>query len=99
MGSSGGGLVRKLSVVCLHNNGIIAEGILVTILHCVTPEPSLSAIYIVSSVGTSFPLNIRILTNGIVKGLTLNDTLRRQCCAGGGGELCSVRPALTTVYN
>ena len=53
MGSSGGGRVRKLSLVCLHNNAIVARGILVTILHCGTPEPHLSAIYIVSSVGTS----------------------------------------------
>ena len=54
MGSSGGGWVRKLSIVCLHNNAIVARGILVTRLHCGTPEPRLSAIYIVSSVGTSF---------------------------------------------
>ena len=54
MGSSSGGRVRKLSVVCLHNNAIVARGILVTKLHCGTPEPCLSAIYIVSSVGTSF---------------------------------------------
>ena len=54
MGSSGGGRVRKLSVVCLHNNAIIARGILVTVLHCGTSEPRLSATYIVSSVGTSF---------------------------------------------
>ena len=53
MGSSGGGRVRKLSMVCLHNNGIVARGILVTILHWRTPEPLLSATYIVSSVGTS----------------------------------------------
>ena len=51
--SSGGGRVRELSVVCLHNNAFVAKGILVTILHCGTPEPHLSAIYIVSSVGTS----------------------------------------------
>ena len=48
MGSSGGGQVRKLSVVCLHNNAIVARGILVIILHCGTPELRLSAIYIVS---------------------------------------------------
>ena len=54
MGSSGGGRARKLSVVCLHNNAIVAIGIPVTILHCGTPEPRLSAIYIVSSVGTPF---------------------------------------------
>ena len=53
MGSSGGGQVRELSVVCLDNNAIVARGILVTILHCGTFEPRLSAIYIVSSVGTS----------------------------------------------
>ena len=53
MGSSGGGRVRKLLVVCLHNNAIVVRGILVTILHCGTPEPCLSAIYIVSAVGTS----------------------------------------------
>ena len=55
MGSSGarGGRVRKLSVVCLHNNAIVARGIPVTMLHYGTPEPRLSAIYIVSSVGTS----------------------------------------------
>ena len=51
MGSSGGGRVRKLTVVCLHNNAIVARCILVTLLHCRTPEPRLSAIYnIVSSV-------------------------------------------------
>ena len=53
MVSSGGGRVRKLSVVCLHNNAIFAKGIVVTILHCGTPEPRPSAIYIVSSIGTS----------------------------------------------
>ena len=53
MGRSGGGRVRKLSMVCLHN-AIVARGILVTMLHCGTPEPCLSAIYIVSPVGTSF---------------------------------------------
>ena len=53
MGSSGGGRVRELSVVCLHNNAIVARGILVTILHCGTPELRLSAIYIVGSVGTA----------------------------------------------
>ena len=47
MGSSGGGRVRELSVLCLHNNAIVARGILVTILHCGTPEPRLNAIYIV----------------------------------------------------
>ena len=52
MGSSGGGQDRKLSMVCLHN-AIVARGILVTILHCGTPELYLSAIYIVSSIGTS----------------------------------------------
>ena len=52
MGSSGGGRVWKLSVVCEHNNAIVARGILVTILHCGIPEPWLSAIYIVSSAGT-----------------------------------------------
>ena len=63
MGSSGGGRVRKLSVVCLHNNAIIARDILVTILHRGTPEPCLSAIYIVSSAGTS--LNTSISFNKI----------------------------------
>ena len=56
MGCSGGGRVRKLSVIYLHNNAIIARGILITLLHCGTPEPRLSAIYIVSSVGTSLTL-------------------------------------------
>ena len=60
MGSSGGGRVRKLYVVCLHNNAIVARCILVTILHCETPEPCLSAIYIVSSIGTS----LKLLDNG-----------------------------------
>ena len=54
MGSTGEGWFRKLSVVFIHNNAIVAKGILVTILHCGTPKPRLSAIYIVSSVGTSF---------------------------------------------
>ena len=42
MGSSGGGRFRELSLVCLHNNAIVARlgGILVTILHCGTPEPA-----------------------------------------------------------
>ena len=48
IGSSGGGRVRKLSVVCLHNKAIIARGILVTILYCGTPEARFSAIYIVN---------------------------------------------------
>ena len=56
MGSAGGERVRKLSVVCLHNYAIVARCILVIILHCGTPEPRLSAIYIVSSVGTSLAL-------------------------------------------
>ena len=30
MGSSGGGRVRELSDVCLHNNAFVARGILVT---------------------------------------------------------------------
>ena len=54
MVSSGGGRVRELSVVCLHNNAFVARGILVTIyLHCGTPKHRLGDIYIVSSVGTS----------------------------------------------
>ena len=62
MGSSGGGHFLKLSVVCLHNNAIVARDILVTILHCGTPEPHLSAIYIFSSVGTSLKNKHFILT-------------------------------------
>ena len=38
IGSSGGGRVQKLSVVCWHNNAFVARGILVTTLHCGTPE-------------------------------------------------------------
>ena len=53
MGSSGGGRVRKLSVVCLHKKAIVARCILVTILQCRTHKSRLSAIYIVSAVGTS----------------------------------------------
>ena len=30
MGSLGGGRVWKLSMVCLHNNAVVARGILVT---------------------------------------------------------------------
>ena len=56
MGSTGGGQVRKLLMICLHNKAIVARGILVTMLHCGTPEPRLSATYIVSSVGTSLDL-------------------------------------------
>ena len=52
MGSLGGGRFRKLSVIRLHNNTIVARGILVTILHCGIPKPRLSAICIVSSIGT-----------------------------------------------
>ena len=48
LGGSGGGRVRKLSVVCLHNNAIVAGCTLVTILQCATPEPRLSPIYNVS---------------------------------------------------
>ena len=33
IGSSGGGRVRKLSLVCLHNNAMFARGILVTIYY------------------------------------------------------------------
>ena len=69
MVSSDEGWVRKLSMVCLHNNAIVARGILVTILHCGTPEPRLSAIYIVSIVGTSF--------NAIM--LALSEKLGRKC--------------------
>ena len=65
MGSSGGGRVQKLSVVCLHNNAIVARGNLVTILHCGIPEPRLSAIYIVSCVGTSLEITIKV-PNGTV---------------------------------
>ena len=53
MGTSGGGWIRELLVVCLHNNAIVARGILFTLLYCGTPQPRLSAVYIVSSVGTS----------------------------------------------
>ena len=52
MGSSGGGQVQKLSMVCSHN-AIVARGMLVTILHCGTPEHHLSTICIVNSIGTS----------------------------------------------
>ena len=54
MGSSGGGQVWKLSMVCLHNKAIVARGNLVSILHYGIPKHRLSAIYIVSSVGTLF---------------------------------------------
>ena len=40
--------VQKLSMVCLHNNAFVMRGILVTRLHCGTPELHLSAIYIVT---------------------------------------------------
>ena len=52
----GAGQVWKLSMVCLHNNAFVARGTQVTWLHCGTPELRHSAIYIVSSVGTSFLL-------------------------------------------
>ena len=55
---AGGERVWKLSMVCLHNNAIVARDILVTILHGGTLEPRLSAIYIVRSVGTSLILDI-----------------------------------------
>ena len=45
--------VWKLLMFCLHNNAIVVRGIRVTQLHCGTPKLCLSAIYIVSSVGTS----------------------------------------------
>ena len=60
-GSSGGGRVRKLSTISLHNNAIVARGIIVTIYWIVTPEPRLSAIYIVSSVGTSLKQTFAVL--------------------------------------
>ena len=44
MGSADGGRARKLSMVCLHHNAIVARGILGTILHCGTTKPRLSAI-------------------------------------------------------
>ena len=72
MGSSGGGWFRKLSVVCLHNNAIVARCILVTMLHCGTPEPRLIAIYIVSSVGTSLVLI------GIQKKTGINTHAKKQ---------------------
>ena len=65
IGSSGGGRVRKLSVVCLHNNAIVARGILVTIFHCGTSEPHLSAIYSVSSVGTSLVIFLSVFEKSI----------------------------------
>ena len=49
----GAAQVRKSSMVCLHNNAFVVRGILVNRLHCETHELSLSAIYIVSSVGNS----------------------------------------------
>ena len=61
MGSSGGGLLREFSVVCLHNNAIVAKGILVTILHCGTPESRISAVYIVSSVGILLLFYVNII--------------------------------------
>ena len=67
MGSSGGGHVWKLSVVCLHNNAIVARGILVTILHCGTHEYRLSTIYIVSSVGTSLMRTEQTMYNLLYK--------------------------------
>ena len=48
--------VWKLSMVCLHNNAFVVRCILVTRLHCGTPELHLSAFYIVSSFGTSLEL-------------------------------------------
>ena len=61
--SSGGKRLRKLSMVCLHNNAIVVRGILVTILHCGTRKPRLSAIYIVSPVGTSLTNMINLCKN------------------------------------
>ena len=69
MGSSGGGWFRKLSVVCLHNNAIVARCILVTMLHCGTTE---RAIYIVSSFGTSLVLI------GIQKKTGINTHAKKQ---------------------
>ena len=54
---------RKLSMVCLHNNAVVARGIRVNCLHCWTPEQHLSAIY--SSVGTSL---IYFLQQGLSSG-------------------------------
>ena len=45
---------------CLHNNAFVARGSQVTQLHCGTPKLCLSAIYIVSSVGTSLSIFIKM---------------------------------------
>ena len=60
MGSSDGGWFRKVSMVCLYSNAIVARGIIVTILHCGTPEPRLSATSVVISVRTSLLLQFRL---------------------------------------
>ena len=75
MGSSGGGWVRKLSMICLHNKAIVARGILVTILHCGTPEPRLSAIYVGTSLWTQMTTECsqRSLTSGIGSPLVYNE--------------------------
>ena len=85
MGSSGEGQVLKLSVVCLHNNAIVARGILGTIVHCGTLEPRLSAICSVSSVGISFKLESRstfkshpLSKHAIIVGVYSDWTRQRQ---------------------
>ena len=66
LGSSGGWRVWKLSVVCLHINAIVARCILVTLLHCGTPKPCLSAIFFVRSVGISLIYFIILCVLGFV---------------------------------
>ena len=90
MGSPGGRRAQELSVVCLHNNAIVARCILVTILHCGTPEARPSAVYIVSSVGTSLnsstfrqnhflPFLLLALDKGVMrKACRVSDTWREK---------------------
>ena len=85
IGSLGEGRVRKSSVVCLHNNAIVARGILVKKLHYGTTESRLSAIYIVSSVGDSLSSGTHVLpsTCSLVQNMRMPGhitTRKIKCC-------------------
>ena len=52
--------VRKLSMVCLHNNAFVARCVTTIRLHCGIHELHLSALYIISSVATSLRYNTTV---------------------------------------
>ena len=60
MCGSGGGRLSEVIGGCLHNNSIVERSILVTILHCRTPEPRLSTVYNISSCWNLIEIDIDI---------------------------------------